>query len=188
MATPKKALTKEKPLPLGDGLTPKQRRFAQALPFAASASDAARQAGYSERTVAEQASQNLRKPAVAAAVAVYLSEAARNIGLTQEEILSDLRENKNRAMRAVPVLNEKGEPTGEWQYEGQVANRALELLGKHLRMFQEQLPVTPPQQVTNVLLLQSFSLEELRAIAASLRGEKALVEAPGNTNTAETGV
>jgi hypothetical protein len=30
----------------------------------------------------------------------------------------------------VPVLDRDGRPTGEYRYEGQVANKALELLGK----------------------------------------------------------
>jgi hypothetical protein len=35
----------------------------------------------------------------------------------------------------VPVLDRDGRPTGEYRYEGQVANKALELLGKEIGMF-----------------------------------------------------
>ena len=38
-------------------------------------------------------------------------------------------------MRARPVLDRNGEATGEYVYDGQVANGALKLLGDHLRMF-----------------------------------------------------
>lgn len=58
--------------------------------------------------------------------------------LTREWVIDKLVENVERAMTAVPVLNSDGEPTGEWKYQGNVANKALELLGKHLGMFAEQ--------------------------------------------------
>jgi hypothetical protein len=37
--------------------------------------------------------------------------------------------------RRSPVLDSEGRPTGEYRYGGNVANRALELLGKELGMF-----------------------------------------------------
>ena len=50
---------------------------------------------------------------------------------------SKLRENVERAMQAVPVMGKDG-PTGEFKYDGAVANRALELLGKHIGMFTDK--------------------------------------------------
>ena len=32
-----------------------------------------------------------------------------------------------------------GKPTGEYQYQGNVANKALELLGRHLGMFVDRI-------------------------------------------------
>jgi hypothetical protein len=52
--------------------------------------------------------------------------------------LRRLRENVERAMQGEPVLDRKGLPTGEWRYDGAVANRALELLGKELGLFIER--------------------------------------------------
>lgn len=40
-----------------------------------------------------------------------------------------------RAMQHRPVLDGKGRQTGVFRYQGQVANRALELIGKELGMF-----------------------------------------------------
>jgi phage terminase small subunit len=54
---------------------------------------------------------------------------------TQEWIIERLVENVNRAMQAVAVLDSNGEPTGEYKYDGAVANKALELLGKERGMF-----------------------------------------------------
>ena len=44
-------------------------------------------------------------------------------------------ENVEKAMQAVPVLDNQGNPTGVYKYEGSVANRALELIGKEYGMF-----------------------------------------------------
>ena len=38
-------------------------------------------------------------------------------------------------MQAVPVMDREGHETGEWEFDSGGANRALELLGKHLQLF-----------------------------------------------------
>jgi hypothetical protein len=50
--------------------------------------------------------------------------AARNVLITR------LMENAERALQHVAVLDKERKPTGEYRYDGNVANRALELLGK----------------------------------------------------------
>jgi hypothetical protein len=50
-------------------------------------------------------------------------------------VIETLVTNVQRAMQAEEVKRPDGMGTGEYRYEGSVANRALELLGKHLGMF-----------------------------------------------------
>ena len=45
-----------------------------------------------------------------------------------------------RAMQAVPHLDHEGNPTGVYTYQGNVANKALELLGRELGMFAQRQP------------------------------------------------
>ena len=52
-------------------------------------------------------------------------------------VVSTLVSNVDRSMQAEPVLDKDGQRTGEYQYQGNVANRGLELIGKHLGMFAE---------------------------------------------------
>ena len=59
----------------------------------------------------------------------------------QDWVVERLVENANRAMQAVPVIDRDGNETGKFTYAGSVANRALELLGKHAGMFKEGPPV-----------------------------------------------
>ena len=47
-----------------------------------------------------------------------------------------LTENVRRAMQLEPVRDREGNPVGQYIYQGAVANKALELLGKELGMFQ----------------------------------------------------
>jgi phage terminase small subunit len=61
--------------------------------------------------------------------------AVTRAAVDREFVLSGLKENFERAMQHEPVLNAKGVPTGEYRYNGAVACRSLELLGKELGMF-----------------------------------------------------
>ena len=56
-------------------------------------------------------------------------------------VVSTLVSNVDRSMQAEPVLDKDGQRTGEYQYQGNVANRGLELIGKHLGMFAEKNPL-----------------------------------------------
>ena len=64
-----------------------------------------------------------------------MAAAIEATALSKEWVLSRLKENVERAMQARPVLDEDGKAIGDFKYDGNVANRALELLGKELGMF-----------------------------------------------------
>lgn len=76
------------------------------------------------------------------------AKAIEKLGIDKEWVLSRLITNVERAMQAEAVVIE-GVQTGEYRYEGNVANKALELLGKHVGMFNPP-PVAP--QSLNVSL------------------------------------
>ena len=61
--------------------------------------------------------------------------AVTRAGVDRAWVLSTLRQNVLRAMQRVRVLDREGKPIGVFTYNGQVANRALELIGKELGMF-----------------------------------------------------
>ena len=48
-------------------------------------------------------------------------------------------------MQAVEVTTRDGTGTGEYVFNAAGANKAYELIGKHLRMFTERLEVTDPE-------------------------------------------
>ena len=53
-------------------------------------------------------------------------------------VVRRLVQNLQRAMQFVPVLDSEGNPIGEYRWSGSVANKALELLGKHLGMLTDR--------------------------------------------------
>lgn len=88
------------------------------------------------------------------------------LALTKEWVVSRLMENAERSLRRVPVLDDDGKPTGEWKYDGTVANRALELLGKHLGILIERREIGEPGEFDRLADLELF--ETLREDAAHL--------------------
>lgn len=60
-------------------------------------------------------------------------------------VLGKLIENVERALQARPVRGKEGKEQGEYQYQGNVGNRALELLGNELGMFINRKEVGKPR-------------------------------------------
>lgn len=56
-------------------------------------------------------------------------------------VVGRLVSNVDRSMQAEAVTDKDGNPTGIYKYEGGVANRSLELIGKNLGMFADKSPL-----------------------------------------------
>jgi phage terminase small subunit len=63
-------------------------------------------------------------------------ELAAKTGLTQEWVLNRFKEISDRCMMAEPVLDSDGEQTGEFKFDSSGANKATEMIGKHLGFFE----------------------------------------------------
>lgn len=158
----------------------KHERFAQELASGKTADEAYQCAGYQPSR--KNASRLKANEDIQARIEELLSRAADGVVLSKQWVLERLVENANRAMQAVAVNNGDGEPTGEYRYEGSVANRALELVGKELGMFVERKEVGQPGD------FDRMSDDELRAelgalVASGTSGDDAEgqgVKRPGN--------
>jgi phage terminase small subunit len=132
-------------------MTEKQKRFVEAYIENPNAAEAARKAGYSPKTADVIGRENLRKPTIAAALSESRQQLAERAQLSAEYVLDGLKEVAERCLQRKPVMvydkEEKeyvqaADPdTGEgiWTFQAMGANKALELLGKHLGMFVDQL-------------------------------------------------
>jgi hypothetical protein len=99
----------------------------------------------------EELKEGIRQGAIAA------------VQMDREWVLRGLKENYSRAMQEKAVRDRQGNETGEFKYDGSVANRALELAGKELGMFADRL-------ITQNLdsELEGMSPEEVQALVKSL--------------------
>lgn len=93
----------------------------------------------------------------------------RKIRVDKFTVISLLYLNALRSLQAVPVLDRQGNPTGNYRYDGSVANRALELIGKHLGMFTDRIEHTGPggtplQVSVTAADVSGLSVEELKVI------------------------
>lgn len=123
-------------------LPPKQRRFVEEYLVDLNGAQAAIRAGYSPKTAREQASQILSRSNVQAAIKEEMAKREKRTGIKADYVLKNLVEIVERCMQRAPVCNAKGEQIqdeegrGVWQFNGRDANKALDLLGKHLGLFQ----------------------------------------------------
>jgi len=116
-------------------LTAKQTAFCQEYLVDFNATQAAIRAGYSPRTANEQAARALAKASIQAEIRRLVAERAKRVEVDADWVVRRLVENVERAMQVIPVLDSDGDPIGEYRYNGSVANKGLELLGRHLCMF-----------------------------------------------------
>lgn len=147
----------------------KQEAFVREYLIDLNATQAAIRAGYSAKTAGQIGDENLKKPEIKAAIQEAIKKREKRTRITQDYVLGGLKEVAQRCMQRDPVLIGKGKDrrqmvatvidpdTGKevlahvFQFDSAGANRALELLGKHLGIFEnEDEPGAPAP--TNVIV------------------------------------
>jgi len=126
---------------VSDALRPKQQVFVDEYLKDLNASAAARRAGYSEKSVDALASQLMSIPKVAAAIKAALEEREARTKVSQDWVIKKLVKIVERSMQEEPVLDKQGNSTGEYTFNAFGANKALELLGRHLGMWKDRVEV-----------------------------------------------
>lgn len=128
------------------GVNDKQERFCQEYVIDLNATQAAIRAGYSKKTAYSLGQRLLKKAEIIARIEELKKEIAEKNKLSAEWVIKELKEVHKRCMQAEPVMKwdyEKKQmvETGEYVFDSKGANRALELMGKHISMFTEKLEV-----------------------------------------------
>lgn len=106
------------------------------------ATQAAIRAGYSERTAYSIGQRLLKNVEIHARVQELKAKRAERLDLDAYWVLKRLMEISDKSMSAEPVMEFDHEekqlvPTGEYKFDSAGANRATELIGKHLGMFKD---------------------------------------------------
>ena len=133
-------------------LSPKEERFCQEYVLDYNGTKAAIRTGYKKSNAASQATRLLKKAEVSARVRELQREMAERLALSQDFVVTQLMETYSQCKEATPVMRynyETGEmeETGMYQFDGKNALKALELLGKHLGMFDKQRKDQLPEGV-----------------------------------------
>lgn len=169
-------------------LTPKQRMFVKEYLTDLNATQAAIRAGYSRKTAESQGSRLLRNAKVAAAVQEGVKAREERVDLTADYVLGSLKEVVQRCMVRQPVMVRDGKDwvqktdadgEGVWEFNSAGANRALELLGKHLRLFVDQVEHAGknggPIPLAYAIDIEGLSPEEARETLAKVRELRSLL-------------
>lgn len=144
-------------------LTDKQQRFVDEYLIDLNATQAAIRAGYSVKTANEQGSQNLTKLSIQQAIAERMAERSRRTGVNQDRVVLELA--KIAFVKMTDIVDSEGNIKGDAaeddlaciesvkykhsntdtgyseEREVKIASKlkALELLGKHLGMWNDKV-------------------------------------------------
>jgi phage terminase small subunit len=130
----------------------KHERFAQELARGKSQAEAYKLAGYKpDSGAASRLSGNVSiQTRVAELQEKIVSRVVERAVVSKEWVIEKLVENAERSLQARRATGEDGEETGEFKYQGNVANRALELIGKELGMFVDRKEVGKPGEFADL--------------------------------------
>ena len=114
-------------------LTDKQEMFCKEYIIDLNATQAAIRAKYSEKTSGVIGLENLGKPLIQARLAELMQERSERVQIDADWVLRQAVKVHERCMQQEPVIV-NGEPTGDFKFEPAGANKALELVGKHVNV------------------------------------------------------
>ena len=125
-------------------LNARQRIFVAQYLKHKNATKAAKEAGYSESTAYSIGAELLKKPEIEAELAKGVQSITDALGIGPEYILGSLRTVADRCMQGEKVMefdpiSKEMIETGEWKFEHNGANKALELLGKYQKLFTDKI-------------------------------------------------
>lgn len=115
----------------------RNERFCQAYLITLNRSEAAKSAGYSERSAATQGYELMKKPEILARVRELRKERMERMGLDADFVLHELIDTYVKCKNPTPVLTRnpktgKYEECGVYQFDSKGALKALEQIERHL--------------------------------------------------------
>lgn len=122
-------------------LNTKQRKFVAKYLEHGDATQAYIDAGYKVKdklTAGACAGRLIKDAKVAQRIGEGLNQIVKASELCVENELRDLQEIKRRCMQKEAVLDNQGNPTGEWKFDSRGALKAIELIGRHLGMWEKE--------------------------------------------------
>jgi phage terminase small subunit len=112
--------------------------------------EAAIRAGYAKKTASQQANKLLHVPEVQAMIQKEMDKRSIRTGITADGVLNDLREVADMCMGREPmpktiIVDDKSIDVEVKEVNPAGAIKALELLGKNLKLFTDKVEVDPSE-------------------------------------------
>lgn len=140
-------------------LTAKQQRFVEEYLVDLNGTAACVRAGYSEKSAKEMAHENLTKPHIRTAIDEKRRKLSEKAEISVVWVMQELRRVYERCMQCIPAQDKNGEAilvhvpkdliaeygdtvTVMAPFHPSAANKALELLGRHLGAFTDKVEFT----------------------------------------------
>ena len=125
-------------------LTAKQEAFCEEYLVDLNATQAAIRAGYSEATAYSIGHENLSKPDIAESIAELQAKRSERVEISADDVLRKLIKLNGICMgeEELTVTDSDGALTTTRLFEHSGANKSLELIGKHLKMFTDKSEIT----------------------------------------------
>lgn len=122
-------------------MTAKEQKFCDEYLVDLNATQAAIRAGYSEKTAATIACQNLIKLHISEYIQAKRAKLSEKLELDHQWVLNRFKAISDRCMTAEPVLIPDGQgglmESGEYKFDSSGSNKATEMIGKHLGFFEQ---------------------------------------------------
>lgn len=127
-------------------------RFADKYFETLNATKSAIYAGFSEDTAKQQGWQLLQRQDVQEYLEKLRAEYAEKSSISKEWIVERFKDISDRCVQAEPVLDRDGNETGEYRFDSSGANKATEMLGKIIGVFEKDNDQSKPK-TTNIINL-----------------------------------
>lgn len=151
-------------------LNDKQRRFCEEYIIDLNATQAAKRAGYSIKTAKQIGSENLSKPDIQQYISELKGKVSERLEIGVDWVVRRLKEISDRCVQAEPVMEfdydtKQMVETGEYKFDSSGANKATELIGKHVGAFEKDNSQKKPDAITPETL--ALIVEKINKNAAS---------------------
>ena len=136
-------------------MTPKQQRFIEEYLVDLNATQAAIRAGYSAKNADKIGPELLGKTRVAEAIAEAIQARSKRTEIDQDWIIKQLKGVYEASIEGRPVCDKDGNEKG-FSFNPAAANKSLELLGRHLGMFTDNLNLSGEVALTHEQALEKL--------------------------------
>jgi phage terminase small subunit len=148
------------------GITPftwtdKRRDFCEQFLIDRDGAKAARRAGFSEKSADKIASELMEYPQIRSYIQELMDERSRRTNITADYVINTVKDTIERCRQAEPVMEwdpiaKEMVRTGEWKFDANAVLRGCDMLGKHLKLWDQP----PPPSIIN-LNFNEMSNEDL---------------------------